>query len=303
MQTSFIFEPVSRQNAALMQSMKPASHWDLVKKIRETGPDVVHLLNGYGYPWALTVAACGIAPLVTTLHDPTPHPGNTVDAVSYHLGKFTLRRSAAIHIHDEMFRRGIEQRFPDKPVFVIRHPSFASRYLKHARPGIARIRSVLFFGRVEYYKGIEILLRAAALLPPDVSLTIAGAGPLSYAEKQLCAALGARLTLLNRFIEDDEAATLLQQAGVLALPYLQATQSSLPLISAAFGLPVVASSVGAFTGEIPPLGGLLVPAGDPQALAAALLLQLDKPRPIQNTQETFDQLASRFMEMYRKVIA
>lgn len=288
-------------NHALLQSLKPWSHADLLRKVRATRPDVIHILNGYGYPWALAIAALGGARVITTLHDPSPHPGNRVDAIAFHTGKFTLVRSAGIHIHDGMFRAGLERRYPGKPIFVIRHPSFASRYLKHAVSGTARTRSVLFFGRVEYYKGIEVLLRAASLLPPDIRLTVAGAGALSETEQQLAAALGPRLTLLNRFIEDDEAARLLQQAGVLALPYLQATQSSLPLIAAAFGLPVVASSVGTFATEVPQLGGILVQPGEPRALADALLQQLNAPAPIRNDQKTFDDLAPRFMDMYRAV--
>ena len=286
---------------ALLQSLKPWSHTDLLRKVRATRPDVIHILNGYGYPWALAITAFGGAPIVTTLHDPSPHPGNRVDALAFHTGKFTLVRSAGIHVHDGMFRDELKRRFPGKHIFVIRHPSFASRYLKHAKPGVTRGRSVLFFGRVEYYKGIKTLLEAEQLLPPDVSLTVAGAGALSDSEKQLAAALESRLTLLNRFIKDDEAALLLQQAGVLALPYLQATQSSLPLIAAAFGLPVVASSVGTFTNEVPLLGGVLVPPAEPRALADALLKQLDTPAQIRNDQETFDDLAPRFMDMYRQV--
>jgi len=133
----------------LRQSLKPWSHFDLIRKIRNTKPDVVHILNGYGYPWSLTVAGALGVPIITTLHDPTPHPGNRTDAVQAILGSFTLRRSAAIHIHDNIFRAEIERRFPAKMVFVIRHPSFASRYLKHAKPNIARKRSLLFFGRIE----------------------------------------------------------------------------------------------------------------------------------------------------------
>lgn len=286
---------------ALVQSLKPWSHFDLLRKARATHPDVIHILNGYGYPWALAIAAFSGAPIITTVHDPSPHPGNRVDAIAYHAGKVTLAFSAGIHIHDTMFRAGMERRYPNKPVFIIRHPSFASRYLKHAKPGVVRTRSVLFFGRVEYYKGIEVLLRAAQLLPPDIGITVAGAGALTETEQQLAAALGPRLTLLNRFIEDDEAAHLLQQAGALALPYLQATQSSLPMIAAAFGLPVVASSVGTFATEVPQLGGVLVPRGETAALASALSKQLDAPAPIRNDQETFDDLAPRFLAMYRAV--
>lgn len=287
----------------LRQNVKPWSHAELLRKIKASRPDVIHIINGYGYPWALTIAAFACAPVVTTLHDPTPHPGNTVDAIQAILGRYVLWRSAGIHIHDEIFRDKLHRRYPDKPITVIRHPSYASRYLKHAKPGLSRTRSVLFFGRVEHYKGIEVLLRAAQYLPSDIRLTIAGAGALSPVENDLAEMLGQRLQLLNRFIEDDEAAHLLQGAGVLALPYLHATQSSLPLISAAFGLPLVASAVGTFSTEVPQLGGILVPPGDPRSLAQALLRQLDAPTLIQNSQQTFDDLAPDFVAMYRQVSA
>ena len=119
---------------ALMQGLKPWSHLDLLRNLRTTRPDVIHILNGYGYPWAMTIAAFAAAPIITTLHDPSPHPGNKVDAVAFHTGKFTLARSAGIHIHDEMFRSDLRSRFPGKSIFVIRHPSFASRYLNMLSP-------------------------------------------------------------------------------------------------------------------------------------------------------------------------
>lgn len=96
---------------ALVQCLKPWSHLDVLRKLRATRPEVIHILNGYGYPWALAIAALSNAPLITTLHDPSPHPGNKVDAVAFHTGKFTLAHSAGIHIHDEVFREGLRERF------------------------------------------------------------------------------------------------------------------------------------------------------------------------------------------------
>lgn len=58
----------------------------------------------------------------------------------------------------------------------------------------------------------------------------------------------------NRYVPDEEAALFFQRASVLVLPYRQATQSSLPLIGAAFGLAVVASAVGAFVEDVPRVG-------------------------------------------------
>ena len=81
--------------------------------------------------------------------------------------------------------------------------------------------------------------------------------------------------------------------------------TSIPIvcIAAAFALPVAASAVGTFSDEVPSLGGIVVPSGDPQALAAALHRQIETPLPIHNNQETFEELAPRFMDMYRKVVA
>src|SRR6185312_8395704 len=56
---------------SLRQSLKPWSHIDLIRKIHNTRPDAVHILNGYGYPWSLSAAALLGAPIITTLHDPT----------------------------------------------------------------------------------------------------------------------------------------------------------------------------------------------------------------------------------------
>jgi glycosyltransferase involved in cell wall biosynthesis len=107
--------------------------------------------------------------------------------------------------------------------------------------------------------------------------------------------------LHNRYLDDDEVATLFQRAGVCVLPYKQATQSSVPLISAAFGVPVVATAVGAFLDDVPRVGGVLVRPNDPAALAQGIQEALGRvpryPRELE-----FDMLVDDFIEMYRKTM-
>jgi len=100
---------------------------------------------------------------VTTLHDPTPHPGNRVDAVAAVLGRFTLARAPLSISTIECFcgycSALLEQAdFRDPP------PSFVAVF-KRAQEGVARTRSVLFFGESNITRALSIL-RAAALLPP-----------------------------------------------------------------------------------------------------------------------------------------
>ena len=76
--------------------------------------------------------------------------------------------------------------------------------------------------------------------------------------------------LHNRYLDDEEVAALFQRAAVCVLPYRQATQSSVPLISAAFGVPVVATAVGAFLDDVPRVNGILVRPDDAAALAQGI---------------------------------
>lgn len=287
---------------ALLGAMNPASHLRLLAALRAQPADIIHLYNGHGYPWALTLAALrGKTPLAVTLHDPDPHPGNMVDALSFRMGKFTLARADAILVHDAIFRPKLERKFPGKTIAVIPLGSLAGRYLQYRKPGITRRRNVLFFGRVEHYKGIEIALRALLVLPGDVTFTLAGGGALSDVEQSLIAQLGPRVQVHNRFIEDSEAAEFLQCAGVLVLPYRQATQSNLPQIAHGFELPVVASAVGTFATEVPRLGGIVVPPEDPAALADAITAQLDAPSQGAGEQLSFESLAPLYMELYERI--
>jgi glycosyltransferase involved in cell wall biosynthesis len=161
--------------------------------------------------------------------------------------------------------------------------------------------AVLFFGRIQEYKGVDILVRAARSLAPEIKVIIAGPGRLS---PSLAAEIrgSERFELHDRFLADEEVSTLFRRASVTVLPYRDATQSSVPLISASFGVPIVATSVGAFVDEIPLLGGLLVPPCDHQALAKAITQAIGLSA-VHPPELHFSSLADRYLEMYAAAVA
>jgi glycosyltransferase involved in cell wall biosynthesis len=136
-----------------------------------------------------------------------------------------------------------------------------------------RPRSILFFGRMEEYKGIEILLDAMEQLAAsgiEFSLVFAGRGP----ELQR---LGARIAALpmisveERFLSPDDAIAEFQSASVVVLPYLDATQSGVAAAAFANGRPVVATQVGGLSEiVVDGVNGLLIEPGSSAALADAL---------------------------------
>ena len=136
---------------------------------------------------------------------------------------------------------------------------------------LERSTDVLFFGRVETYKGVEDLLAAwesATAIPPCAArLTIAG--PVAPGVR--LPPLPPGVELRDRRVFDEEAEALFRSASLLVLPYRDATQSALVAAAYAFGVPAIVTDAGALPEYIiPGETGWVVPAGDVAALAAAL---------------------------------
>jgi glycosyltransferase involved in cell wall biosynthesis len=120
---------------------------------------------------------------------------------------------------------------------------------------------------LEKDKGVETLLAAAASLPPDIELVIAGDGPLSDRVRSAAAA-----TRQIRWLGQQPRHAVLQlmkDARLLLFP--SAAYENFPVVLAeayATGLPVVGSRLGS-TEELVTenVTGALFPAGDSGALA------------------------------------
>jgi glycosyltransferase involved in cell wall biosynthesis len=132
---------------------------------------------------------------------------------------------------------------------------------------------VAYIGRLTNSKGVHVLLRALRALP-GVTLTVAGDGPERNALEALAVKLGIekRVAFVG-WIDAAERDRLLARARVFAMPSLWDEPFGIVGVeSLAAGVPVVASAVGGIPswledGET----GLLVPRGDVDELAAALL--------------------------------
>lgn len=143
-----------------------------------------------------------------------------------------------------------------------------------AEPG-ARIGYV---GRLQPEKGVDVLLRALAGLlehPRRPTLTVVGDGPCRADLLQLALRLGLSDTV--RFVGYlDDPVPVLSRLDVLAVPSRTDGTPIVVLEGQGAGVPVVASATGGIPDRIQPgVDGLLVPPGDPAALAAALARLLD----------------------------
>jgi glycosyltransferase involved in cell wall biosynthesis len=254
----------------LLQTINPATWYRLLRVLRGLEADVIHIVGAH--PWnpaiALLCRSLG-SPLVYTVHDPVPHPKAPLSIA-------TADRAAA-KLADElivMTRHGrawlLRQGWSKGAVSAIPHPAYT--LFRRWRPRTAaEHRTILYFGRIEAYKGLEVLVEAFRRIRrhlPGWKLIIAGYGGVP---PSIVASRGGDLQVRNRYISDREASRLMHNATIVVLPYTSATQSGVAALAQAFGRPIIASAVGGLKDMvIHGKTGLLLPPGDVAALADAI---------------------------------
>ncbi|CAB4887308.1 unannotated protein [freshwater metagenome] len=133
---------------------------------------------------------------------------------------------------------------------------------------------LLFVGRLVYYKGLDTLLRAMAMVP-NATLRIVGDGPDRAALEALSAQLGlADRVEFSGFLYDRELALSYGAADVFVLPSNSKAESFGMAMSEAManGLPAVSTSLGTGTDwvNLDEVTGLVVPPDSPPDLATAI---------------------------------
>ncbi|MDW8107388.1 MAG: glycosyltransferase, partial [Armatimonadota bacterium] len=214
------------------------------REIRQLGADVLHLFNSDGYLssylWARWARRELRKPFIVSVHDPEPHPGSWINLVFHWVGRHTQRQASYIHIFSEHFVPHMRALgILAERLFVIPLCTDVSNFTRHMQSGVGREPLVLFFGRMDAYKGLPVLVEAAEQLEGRLRFALAGPGHLPRALKRRILAKPHLFELYNYFVPEPEVAKLFQRASVCVMPYTQATQSSVPWIAAAFGVPVV----------------------------------------------------------------
>lgn len=194
-----------------------------------------------------------------------------------------LARAAAVHFtsareRDEAAHLGAAGRsvIIPNPVALAEHPGAAGSRLRDRFPVLAGRTIVLFLGRIDPKKGLDLLLRALAearARRPELALVIAGAGdPALTARLQtLAAELGlADATLWTGFLDGPTKLAALAGADMLALPSFSENFGNAVVEAMAAGLPVIVSDQVGIHHEIAAAAAGVVVPTEVAPLAAAL---------------------------------
>jgi len=273
---------------------------DLSMTAAVAGADLVHSHTWYAnLAGHLATLLYGVPHVVTThsLEPLRPWKAEQLGggyALSSWCERVAIESAAAVVAVSDAMRADLLATYPDVPaerVRVIRNGIDPSEYAPDPgtdvleRYGVdPRRPAVVFVGRITRQKGLPVLLRAAARLDPATQLVLCAGQPdtdgLAAEVTGLVTGLQAARSgviwlarLPNRAVIQ-----LLTHATVFACPSLYEPLGIVNLEAMACGTAVVASRVGGIP-EVVVDGetGLLVPPGDPAALADALNVLVHDP--------------------------
>jgi glycosyltransferase involved in cell wall biosynthesis len=255
----------------------------------------------YQADWLDLRRLAGRVPLASLVHDVRPHSHPYPARVEDRLLRLLYSEKCAGHliVFSETLKSELVESFrvAAERVSVIPHWLDASdlRLAELTRPTRP---FVLFFGRLEPYKGLDVLLAAAMHLGADAEfdIVIAGDGPDSQkaairdAERHapvLRAELGR--------VSGRRKAELLSTASLIVLPYSEFHSFSGVLADAyAYRLPSLVSDVSALASIVQEDGtGWVTPAGDSLALAQAMTLAVQEIEAGSTVVATIERVAAK----------
>ncbi|HEV8361528.1 MAG TPA: glycosyltransferase family 4 protein [Candidatus Thermoplasmatota archaeon] len=211
-----------------------------------------------------------------------PHPegvaGRAAAKLYRAVGPRAFPLAQAVVVRSEAYARSAPslQRVPPERWHVV--PNGVDGRYFHPSARVGEGDHLLVVGRLVPYKGVEVLLRALALLPGAPPLVVVGDGPLRSRLEALAGKLGVDARFAGR-VPDANLRALYQRARLTVLPSVNGQEAFgvVLLESMACGTPVVATSLPGVA-ELAARGGVLAEPGDPASLAAAVSAALQPGR-------------------------
>jgi glycosyltransferase involved in cell wall biosynthesis len=260
-----LFAPVStrvfrrsRARLALKALEYAPSVARLVRRIERLDPDVVHVQwlprPELDRRWLRRLA--DERPVVLTAHDVLPRRRK---ALAVWPEVLESAERVVVHSHravEQLAELGLGR----ERIARIRHPVFDGAELPPPTG-----RTLLFFGLIRDYKGLDVLLEALPEIP-GARLVVAGdaVDPVEPVD------LDGRVEWRLRFVEEPEVRELMAAAAAVVLPYRQLDSSGVLATAIGYRRPVVVTDVGSLGEIVREFGaGEVVPPDDARALAEA----------------------------------
>jgi len=271
----------------ILDSINPITWWAVYRRIKKEAPDLV-IIPWWSSFWTIqfwTIATLvkrfSSAKVLFICHNVVDHEHRVF---SKRCARAVLRKGDHFFVHSENDARRLREVLsPAAHITHVFHPLYdffdhgpISKTEARTRLGLEG-DTILCFGFVRSYKGVDHLLAAMPLIlrSRKVTLLIVGEfweGREAFAEEITNLGVWDAVRVVDKYIPNEEVGLYFSACDLVILPYVSGTGSG--VIQIAYGLekPVVATRIGSL-GEVVEDGktGYLVNPGDPRALADAVI--------------------------------
>lgn len=218
--------------------------------------------------------------IVYTVHNVLPHEATVKDRQIY---KKFYDFCDELIVHNDSSKKSLMESFdvPESKISVIAHGAYKTHTIGQKVKGDNPVTNFLQFGYIRKYKGIDILLEAIALIPPEkrkhMHFTIAGKlypklDDTDYEGRIRRLGIEDCVSFSTEHIPDEMLPALFRDVDFALFPYRNIYGSGALLMAYTYGKPVIASDIPTFREETDGgRTGFLFESENPRALAEAIL--------------------------------
>lgn len=277
---------ISTNAVEMLDTLNPFTWFKVVFQIKKEKPDLLLMYwwTPFFFPIFLTIAffvkKLTKIRILFLCHNVLPHDKTFIDKF---LSKSVLRFSDFFIVHSQQDKEDLLSMMPNACVIKSVHPTYEVFNYKCLPKTKAKeffgIKgdTILFFGFVRKYKGLEYLLRAMPLVlkKRKVNLVIVGEfWELKKETMDLIQTLGINdyVKVYDKYIPNEDIGKYVCASDIAVLPYVHATNSGIVQTLFGFKKPVIVTAVGGLPEVVlDNKTGFVVPPQNSKALSAAIL--------------------------------
>lgn len=225
------------------------SYYRIIKTIKSTKPDVVLFANFDQLYLNLMLLLLNPKNTIIAMHDVSNHSKTAFDKLVSLSKTILFKNFNRFLTYSKSQSRLLNERYPGKKIYTIPLPLIGFGKPEILTPRKNKNVTFLFFGNIQHYKGLDILLKAVNRLSKRYSnfrLLIAGRCT-DWEELYAPLVLNKELVSVNiGFIKNEDIPQYFLSSDYLILPYRDTTQSGPLMIAYHYNTPVIASNAVGF---------------------------------------------------------
>lgn len=262
----------------------PLHFRNIVSRIKKINPEIIHFVDNH--PWYLfLLKPFKDKKFFMTQHDITPHLGEPIKGkITSHVNRVLHKKVSKVCVLGYKLKEDLIKLYkvPREKISVYLMGDF-SFYLKWKKKNVKEEPyTILFFGRILDYKGLDVLLKAIPLIEkriPQIKLIVAGEGDINPYVKLINNIDKKNIELVHRYVPEQEVAGFFQRSSIIIMPYRDASSSGIVPIAYVFKKALICSDVGALREFIDDnKTGVLIKPEDPKILANEIVSLLHNPK-------------------------